>query len=251
MVLNCYVSPGDTSIVLYLSSSNPINQPTGSSWGYSPLTGALVTLSHDDESIPLFFDQFDGTYKASVEEDFFISGHSYVIQADHPDFTAVSATTTIPTNSATAENITVDLVEQSGFFETDTFLRFQLDLVDSETSVFNYYRLAFYDSFEVEGVPEISNFRGEGSYDDGRMDNGRTSIRELFFYGFMGTEWDEMVHEVVVITSDESYYRFHKTMAMSGESGGPFSEPVIVFSNVTNGLGCFGSYLKNTYIVNH
>jgi Domain of unknown function (DUF4249) len=47
--------------------------------------------------------------------------------------------------------------------------------------------------------------------------------------------------ELILISCDEGYFNYHKSLEnYSGNN--PFSEPTLVSSNITGGLGCFGAY---------
>ncbi|WP_198034414.1 DUF4249 domain-containing protein [Dyadobacter tibetensis] len=47
---------------------------------------------------------------------------------------------------------------------------------------------------------------------------------------------------------DEAYYRFHRSW-LEGSGNNPFSEPTVIFSNIQDGLGCFGSYQNGVTII--
>ena len=53
---------------------------------------------------------------------------------------------------------------------------------------------------------------------------------------------------ITLYTIDENYYNFHKEADLSDLDGGnPFSEPVIVLSNIEGGLGLFSAFNKRVY----
>jgi hypothetical protein len=50
-----------------------------------------------------------------------------------------------------------------------------------------------------------------------------------------------------VLHTDVHYYRYHASVRRAGQSrANPFAEPVLVYSNVTGGLGVFGAYTRTT-----
>ena len=53
-----------------------------------------------------------------------------------------------------------------------------------------------------------------------------------------------------LLTTDEAYYRYHATLRQSRESdSNPFAEPVLVYSNMKNGLGVFAAFNRHTLVV--
>lgn len=249
-VLNCYISPGDTVVNVYLSSSQPITQPSGSSWQYLPVQGASVVLSKPGESISLPFNSQIGTYSAQVSSGFFVSGETYTLSSDHSEFKPVTATTTLPNSQTELTNIIRDEVEVSTFGSTEYRNRFRLDILDPDLQTFNYYRLGFYEiNTDITNETFVSTL-GFFATDDANMINGKIAVSELFYQNW-SEPWDfEIYYEIVSMTVNEDYYRYHSTIdASSISGGGPFSEPVIVYTNVQNGLGCFGGYVKKTFLV--
>ncbi|WP_338763520.1 DUF4249 domain-containing protein [Bernardetia sp. ABR2-2B] len=52
-----------------------------------------------------------------------------------------------------------------------------------------------------------------------------------------------------LMKADENYYRYHKTVEDSYYNGdNPFGEPIIIHSNIENGIGCFGAYITGEVI---
>jgi len=249
-VLNCYISPGDTVVNVYLSTSNPIAQPGGSAWEYIPVQGASVVLSKPGESINLPFNNLLGTYSAEVPADFFTPGSTYTLSSEHPNFKPVAASTTLPNSQTELANIVRDVVEVSSFGSLEYRNRFRLDILDPELQTFNYYRLGFYEITSGPVIEPYVNSLGFYSADDGRMKNGKISVSELFYQSW-GEPWAfEVQYEIISMTVNEDYHRYHTTLdAAYNSGGGPFSEPVIVYTNVQNGLGCFGGYIKKTFLV--
>jgi hypothetical protein len=47
----------------------------------------------------------------------------------------------------------------------------------------------------------------------------------------------------------ESYYQYLKSMTSNGGGDDFFSEPVQVYSNITNGIGILGSYTQSSKVV--
>jgi Domain of unknown function (DUF4249) len=41
---------------------------------------------------------------------------------------------------------------------------------------------------------------------------------------------------------DKNYYLYHESVQRNDNNGNPFAEPSLVFTNISNGYGCFGSF---------
>jgi hypothetical protein len=47
-----------------------------------------------------------------------------------------------------------------------------------------------------------------------------------------------------LLSTDEAYFRYHRTLNQQRKSSAddPFSEPVLIYSNLTGGLGVFAAF---------
>ena len=94
-------------------------------------------------------------------------------------------------------------------------------------------------------------FRGnEAFFDDSIIDGEKYKVKvsvELFGYR---RDADKQKFEVVLNSLTKSYYQYHKSKKLQRETkDNPFAEPVIVYSNIKNGLGIFVGYSSSKYVV--
>jgi len=103
----------------------------------------------------------------------------------------------------------------------------------------NYYRVGLiktwvdewdFDTVRTEYYPEMTDYLSDIEH-DGEEITGR-------MYLHYGSSLSEMTHlDLLLYTSDKAYYDYHRAVLnYSGEN--PFSEPVIIPTNVEGGLGC-------------
>lgn len=130
--------------------------------------------------------------------------------------------------------------------------------LDSIKESFNigYYR--YYYNFKVVtqskdvylhlGVNGLY-FDGTNQYEESLYDNSennglyyiKANQQKVISFETWKPQNELLVYEA---QTDASYYLYHKSV-MSFEGENPFSEPVIIYSNIDNGLGVFCSYLQN------
>ena len=67
-----------------------------------------------------------------------------------------------------------------------------------------------------------------------------------------GLIWPQIVRNELIVqvhSISESYYKYLKTLNSNSNTLGFFSEPVQIYSNVKGGIGIFGSYKIDNYII--
>ena len=67
-----------------------------------------------------------------------------------------------------------------------------------------------------------------------------------------GVEWPEVVRSELIVqvhSISESYYKYVKTVNTNSNALAFFSEPVQIYSNVKGGIGVFGNYKIDNYII--
>jgi len=74
-------------------------------------------------------------------------------------------------------------------------------------------------------------------FKDDLFENSQASIR------FKTDFWEEEVdYKLQLIRSSREYFDYHQSYRAFQNSGGPFSQPVQVYTNIDNGIGVFGGY---------
>ncbi len=232
LVVNSYLSPEDSLIIVVLSKSRPLNQV----WTETDFSKAVISLVSSQGSIVIPYDEVIGNIFSLPVSSFPIhAGHTYTLHVSLDGFQPVHGTTTIPP-------LTNTMIEYTGMtrqydFEMEQFyyfLNFSLtDLPGQE----NYYyaRCLVSHLWDTAYFEELYEDRGRLFLSDKNHDGGK------LYYSFR--TWEEDLHSVKIelYTTDEAFYRFHRTyFSFTGDD--PFAEPVVVYSNINGGLGAVGSY---------
>ncbi len=251
LVVSCFISPDDSLITATVRLSVPkfntsFVQRAGTA---EDIQNATVVISDGLRSVALAFDNFYYFYKASTKQFPILSGKTYYLKVSTPDGKEINAATTVPVGKLPLNSFDVkkskdtpnelnleitinvnDIPNQTNYvgiglnnpiaFKTATF-----NLVD--TTDYGGVTLSFFD--DDEKVTKTSYFTSSSSKYEGTFD----TISKAFV-------------NAVVLNCSKEFYLYNKSAFLSESSGGnPFSDPVLVYSNINNGFGCFGSYVGN------
>ncbi|MFO8055364.1 MAG: DUF4249 domain-containing protein [Bacteroidales bacterium] len=249
LVVHSYAMEGTDTLFASLSYSEPIFSGNGPA-EIPDLDKADVRLIKGSHHYPFTYD--------SVSDHFYLAtdihkGKTYGLRASTPDFPFVEGETTVPYQAPSD----LDLVKQelvSNEFEDNIVLTFEFTDIANEA---NYYRLLLY-KYEQQG-PTINdstwqlynwvwgnNQRLNVFTDDkheGKKIRKRASIN--VFQGHQRIR-------IVLLSTDKHYFLYHDKLNKA-EMENPFSEPVIPYSNMENGLGVFAAYTKTSkeFIISH
>ncbi len=102
----------------------------------------------------------------------------------------------------------------------------------------NYYRLQI---LRIEGSRASELLPVEEQFiSDARIDGNIITRHASAWTGFVA---------VRLYHTEESYYKYHKTLSIYHGGANPFAESTPVFSNITGGLGIFTSYTADLFII--
>ena len=123
------------------------------------------------------------------------------------------------------------------FYENDEYLARQYIYVDENDEYLfdkTYGYLLWTDQLTDGNEVTIKfNFHPDGYYSDGGNPDNSSSATYL----------------LVLNSVSEDFYKYDKTRSLYFDTGGsndPFSEPVLIYTNVTDGFGVFGGYSNDT-----
>lgn len=93
------------------------------------------------------------------------------------------------------------------------------------------------------------NFNGPIYFDDRLFDgDARVVTVGLQSYNFYYNNTAQV--KIIFSSLSESYYNYATTSNLQhATSGDPFAQPVLVYSNIQNGLGIFGGYSQSVWVV--
>lgn len=237
LVVQCFISPEDSNIIVYVSESSPIFK-VGPVYQDLKISDATVRITGQgqDAIIPYLSDhQYYMLPKSAFP---ILSGATYTLQVSVPDGRSVSASTTVPSKLNTSLLINEINWIQGEFSDYEMNFRFQ-DLPGAG----DFYRISAYFSDTDTNLGILNTYelfleKGERVTSDLNKDENVFSYRVNY-----STYSKNNKVTLLLLTTNEEYYRYHKTV-FSYVGDDPFSEPVIIYSNIENGLGVFCAYRK-------
>lgn len=250
LVVYSYISPQDSVVQVSVTASNSVFGNSDSHNLFSMVDNATVTITTNGSTYnlpwnPAYSHYIIGTNVLPVNP-----GQTYELSVNAAGFETVSASTRVPQWRDWQFHVTYNGMHpydaQMGF---NAEYRFNVDWKHYDDN--DYYRLAqhFYhiDSTYIPGMLDTLNEeRNNNFYTSNQVSGGiiadvvttNTSINQdpyPYRYGFY--------YDLVISTYD--YYKFHETVN-NYNSGNPFAEPTLVYTNMKNGYGIFAGYIKVT-----
>lgn len=191
-------------------------------------------------------------------------GERYEIRVEHPDFKSVSAVQVMPESAnVVSTDVETDLVpDQFG----NTITAIDMDLADPANQR-DYYEISLLETFKsiscyTSGGVEycdtfsFSNIVQFEQFNDAAIlegPDGTLLINDQFFDGktylfrerypsyFQSNDESRLTHTLIVRKVTEDYFRWARSYAQNlNAQDNPLAEPVILYTNVLNGLGIFG-----------
>lgn len=248
LVVTSFISPNDTVIVVTVRNSIPKFNWVGI-WGpqYSNLTDATVYISDGTTQIKVPFDQSNGMYLTSTKNFPIVSGKTYYLDVSTPDGKKASGETSVPEGVLQLTKFEVEvansnpdhikfntLISIADLPET-TYITGAFDVVSSwDTTAAQPSNYMYTESNYFSASDEFQSY---SEY----LKSKQTELYDAGYYRYIAMG-------VTLLNSDKHFYLYHKTIRVAPGSGdNPFSDPVMVYTNINGGFGCFGSYTRNVY----
>lgn len=215
-----------------------------------PVTNAVIKLYKDGEFLENLADSANGMYYSNYTA---VSGSTYALKVEAEDYESVTCETTVPFSQPIISLDTSRGRTEYGEETLEFGLRFNLAQGDE-----NYYMLRlrseYYSEFDEDDYwyygPEYlwinSNdviVEAQG-YDSGLMFSDRLITTDTYTlngstYTYFG-DTVQLIFEFYYL--DESMFQYFTTKTKHLDAqGNPLMEPVVVYSNVSSGMGIFGS----------
>ena len=222
-----------------------------------------------------FIEQFELVSGPAVPSPFYTSTDFvpevnvlYNIKVDAPGFDPVMAQSKIPAPIEIGALQVKDLEQKPGTNEGEISYSYTVLLTFFDPAEEkNYYHLNFYQQIHniqrLEGVitilssyleqidfspindnnSSIAFFNGGILFEDGDL-NGNAITNTFVLNKTIQSETEQLGQMFVELRSvSEEYYRYYNSLSRQQNSGGPpFSEEVILYNNIENGLGVFAGY---------
>jgi Domain of unknown function (DUF4249) len=256
LVINGYISPQDTILAVKIQLTKPILGETsinvfggfGGFGGVPIVKDAKVFLSQGNKNIELKYDDKNLLYVANPKSFKIESGLTYSLKVTDSQGKTYSAETTVPLKPD-FDILTITKSKGNNFGNPPLNIPVKWE-ADKDT----YYRLGAViisqSEFTAPDGKVIKQIRDNGTYlklIDNKTSN-KKSITEILT-GFLPYVGNNSNNKSVVLKSyikffqvDKNYYLYHESIFRNNNDSNPFAEPSLVFSNIQNGFGCFGSY---------
>lgn len=243
IVVTSFLDPDDTLISVVVRSSKP-KYGSGSTPGSYPedqITNARVTIGDGVTTVTLSFDSLFFFYRTSQTNLKIESGKTYYLDVLTPDGKNVSARTQVPTGKMQFDTVIAvkKSAPQAGWVEYDLSVGV-LDMPGQVTFV-SVYSLVYADSsfFSVGNPMPNTHF-----------DNDERTEKSKYYFSTSGGTYSgpgDLYVKAVALNCSKEFYLYNESVQRSLQVGGnPFADPVLIYTNIDGGLGCFGSFVANT-----
>ncbi len=256
LVVACFISPQDTVLSAKVTETKILIGSTGDI--KDDITNASVSLSNGTKTVPLVYNKSLGYYRALPAQLPILAGNTYFITVSTPDGRKVNATTSVPSNIAIKE-VKIDSAKttdiQRGTAATNTEYTVKVIWLDRAGEA-NFYRgISIFDF--LYQLPDPKNAKNTilmpvysvvdlRTIDDKGTDGQLISLSRTFQLNNIanpqGVQKGLNNIKVGLFQTDISYYNYHTSLRKQRENNNPFAEPVLLFTNINGGFGCFGAY---------
>ena len=245
LVVYCYLTPSDSLIEVDVSKSASFFGKKKTEVLGKPVTGAVVVLSNGQRSEQLDFNPDLQRYTLPQNDNFRIeAGRTYYLKVSAAGGLSCEAMTTVPARQPSNLRVELDSSEHAeGGFKT---IKYRIISRWQDASAVNdYYHLAV----SLGGAQSLYPQTVCASFLTDQQKNNNNEIVSSCIYEVFTYEGGmsniSPLDSVYLLTTDHEYYSYHESYYRY-DDGNPFAEPVQIYSNIKGGLGCFGSYLKQT-----
>jgi hypothetical protein len=254
LVVTSFISPQDTALEVRVSKSRPVVGKVIST-EESLVRDAIVRIARGSQSVLLTYDQQRRLYRAKASLLPVVAGQTYSLQVTTPDHYAVTGSCTVPSTEGVAvtelrHNTRKETWWDGNEYEEHTLSFKWQDAPGRE----NYYHFVLERAYED---PQTHFRHRDVLYGEDKTLYSDENKDGLVFsssanYAILPGQPDPRPADLnlYLAVTDRAYYLYHQSLQQYQDANGnPFAEPVLVYSNVTGGLGLFAAYnqLKATY----
>ncbi|MBA4303314.1 MAG: hypothetical protein C0424_03705 [Sphingobacteriaceae bacterium] len=254
LVVGCFISPQDDTLYATVTLSRPLyGQSIFDDWQHPKVTNATVTIRSANGNSAVFSYNVDlQRYLLPASAMPIVAGQTYTLEVTTPDGKRADAQCTVPTPANFQFEVLGSLVPPTN---NDPFSRaLNVDFRwQGQPDKNRFYRLNYAQILESgtwAGEYWQNTFLGSNQfYADTERENKRFRVFERISLVFTTTDGYGLRIKGVLQELDENSYRYFTSVSKQLEVGADgFSEPVVIFSNVNNGLGCFGASYQYTLL---
>ena len=238
LVVGCFISPQDSSIIVTLTRSAPVFGPGQSNSNGFPVEDASVVISNGSVSSTIPFSTVNYQYELQANLFPIVAGQTYYLTVTTPKGESVSANCTVPVS-----NLSSLMVEF-----TDTLSEVKRITVkwQDKTNEANYYKafaqMVLIDTVSLDTLYDYM-FGNTTLFNDNGKD-GSDFYSKLEGYTFFGGSYKAITgYDIYVLNVDMHYYNYQKSLD-NYTYDDPFSEPSPIYTNIKGGLGIFAGVQK-------
>jgi len=246
LVCQAFISPNESILKLYLTWSKPLFG-NSSTFGFTPEKNAKVVISNNNKQTQLvYYEDVNNQifyYWTNTSNLDIKPNDELKLEITAANGDVISSQTIVPEMAKFTLKIElIDSVADNWAF-TGYSYSYTLGITSNNTYGDSYYCIAALGYVSINGLDsnvifEKNNY-GNAYY---KFAPGETKIITLTNY----IPVDSI--KLYVLNTDAPYYFYHKSVNnFSGDN--PFAEPVIIYSNIKNGLGVFSSYNKTQKVI--
>ncbi len=250
LVVTCFISPQNPNITAVVRTS--IQKFNGNYINYnkkgtteSDITTAKVEITDGTATAVLPYDTAVASYNLDASLFPILSGKSYTLTVSTPDGKKVTGSTIVPEGNFELEHSQPAFIKNTEF-EVD--FSFNVLIKDQPNQV--NYLAAYYNIFSVTtGTnPYIFIPYDEPYIFDSDIDIQKESYSgSVNYFNYTSDTIATIPVTLKTLNCSKEFYFFNKTSREAVYNGGnPFGEPILVYSNIEGGFGCFGAYTERT-----
>lgn len=255
LVVQCFITPQDTLLRVRVTKSRPVFTTGNGPINDAPVQNAAVLLTNttNGSAVSLSFDSQLGEFTYPASGFAIVSGNSYRLDVSAPEMDAVHAETTVPAAvpSDFTATMTYSLDTSSGTWNYSISTSFSFtDLITENDLYRTTTNMIAYDSSVNDSV--AWSYGDELYADDGRNGEQVTRSNSILYQAppqAFATVRPHAMNFCLMHCSKEYYY-FHQALQNYNGGDDPFSEPTLMYSNVTGGYGIFAGATYRKVTVN-
>ena len=241
LVVTSFISPDDSVIYAVVRSSVPRfgsnNTASVLTAGYVP--DATVTISNDLTSKVLTYDKEQQFYRISSTKFPIEPGKKYFLNVKSPDGRSVSAVTKVPDSPMVIESLKSEIT-RNDISKIEVNIEMRVKDIPGQT---NYLAIFFHQNSDPANDDPFSVF--------GYFDTDEKILKDSYYHfsgaSFFSTDTLKSARlDVQILNCSREFFLYNKSVQEAGIAGmNPFADPVMVYTNINNGFGCFGAYAGN------
>lgn len=253
LVVHSYISPQADSVEVSVTLSKPIFGAENQGDVYVLVNDAQVVLKNmsTQQSIRLPYHAERGRFMVSKADFPVVAGETYILDVSDSEGRQTSATCHVPKNiSGEIENIQYKMKVSE--LEKSSQITFEFTDNADETNFYNAIAKLKYRMPDSDSLNMLTY--SFDLFSDLNQNGEKIIVKSNEHYVFFGYQTNAAIEpveaEVILYSIDKNYYDYERTRRaqLNAEDMGPFAEPVVITSNIANGIGVFCAYTKSSAV---